>query len=132
MTDQVHHHPPRPGRPFNTSTPLGQLMQERGLRVKDVGFGTRINQRTLSDYLAGRRPMLSRHLALLSAYLQVSPAVLLGRTEVMSARGGPAQAPDRPSVPEPIDRWVSLVSPPGSSTGNAAPENSHRPGSRPD
>lgn len=31
-------HLPRPGRPFNTSTPLGQLMWQRGCGVNTLSF----------------------------------------------------------------------------------------------
>lgn len=57
------------------------------MQVKDVGVGTGINQRTLSDYLAGRKPIIPRHCALLSEYLQVPPAVLLGKEPQQGNRG---------------------------------------------
>lgn len=59
------------GRPFNQSQPLGKAMAFRGYRVKEVEFATGINYRTLSNYLAGRDEIPTRHATLLAELLQV-------------------------------------------------------------
>lgn len=64
------------GRPFNTSTRMGKLMVARGLRVRDVGHGAQINDRQISDYLAGRKIPTARQQARLVAYFKVPPEKL--------------------------------------------------------
>ncbi len=71
-------HLPRTGRPFNTTTPLGRLMLDRGYGVNTVEQATGINHRTISDYLAGRKAISGRHIATLCEEFQVSKQVLLG------------------------------------------------------
>lgn len=66
-----------PGRQYPTHTPLGKLMRHYGLRVKDVDQHTGISYRTLSDYLANRKPMLPRHQLLLAALFHVAPEQLV-------------------------------------------------------
>ena len=72
----------RPGRPFNTSTPLGHLMRDRGYGVNTLSFATGINQRTFSDYLAGRRAIRARHLAILCDLFDVSRDAVTGSAAV--------------------------------------------------
>lgn len=43
------------GRPFNTTTPLGQMMARKGVRVGDMAAVAGIPERHVSDYLAGRK-----------------------------------------------------------------------------
>jgi hypothetical protein len=62
-----------PGRQYPTHTPLGQLMRHYGLRVKDVESRAGISYRTLSDYLANRKPILPHHRSVLSQLFQVPP-----------------------------------------------------------
>ena len=65
-------------RPFNTTTPLGQLMWQRGYTVKGLEQATGISYRTISDYLADRKPMLSQHLVTFTVEFNVPREVLLG------------------------------------------------------
>lgn len=61
------------GRPYNTSTPLGQRMDALGLSLNRVAAQTGISHRKLSDYLANRRPIMLPHLEVLCEYLDVDP-----------------------------------------------------------
>jgi hypothetical protein len=61
------------GRPFNTETPLGRIMWDRGFRVFEVAHATGINARTLTEYLAGRKPLKGSHLSLVADFLDVHP-----------------------------------------------------------
>lgn len=63
-------------RPFNTSTPLGQILLERGLSVRELAEGTGIHSRTLSDYLANRVPILRHHLIEICDALDLEPEEL--------------------------------------------------------
>lgn len=65
-------------RQFNRSTPLGQLMHARGYSVRSLAESTGVNQRTICDYLAGRKTILPKHLARFSEEFGVSKEVLLG------------------------------------------------------
>jgi len=65
-------------RPFNTSTPLGQLMWQRGYTVKGLEQAVGISYRTISDYLADRKPILSQHLAAFSTEFNVPRDVRFG------------------------------------------------------
>jgi hypothetical protein len=64
------------GRRVPSHTPLGAIMLHRGIRAYVLAGQTQISDRTLTEYLAGRRPIRSDHLARLSQYLQVSPQAL--------------------------------------------------------
>lgn len=64
-------------RPFNTSTPLGQFMQSEGYNVMEVSHISGIYVRTLSDYLAGRKPIPDYHLNDLADALGVQPEELV-------------------------------------------------------
>lgn len=64
------------GRPFNTSQPLGQLMSAHHLTVKEVSYATEINERTLSDYLNGRKGISNKHLVRLCALFDCEPEEL--------------------------------------------------------
>lgn len=81
------------GRPFNTSTPLGQLMLQRGYTVKRLETELGIGHRVMSDYLAGRQRISAKHLALLSAEFQVNVAVLTGAEKINTATTPRAPAP---------------------------------------
>lgn len=65
-------------RQFNTSTPLGQLMWQRGYTVKGLERATGISYRTISDYLAGRKPIIPKHIIEFTAEFNVPREVLLG------------------------------------------------------
>ncbi len=60
-------------RPFNTSTKLGRLLKESGLRKWELGFASGINERTLTEILAGRRGLSNKELTALCAVFQVEP-----------------------------------------------------------
>ena len=66
------------GRPFNQSTPLGRIMYQRGISVKQLEHATGISYRTISDYLAGRKPIIPKHIAKFSAELDLPREVLVG------------------------------------------------------
>lgn len=93
-------------RPFNRSTPLGQLMHERGYSVRSLAESTGVNQRTICDYLADRRTILPKHIARFSDEFGVSKEVLLGiKTE-------PTPKPYRGKKATPADitnAWVRRV-----------------------
>lgn len=64
-------------RGFNRSTPLGALMHENDWSVREMSASTGVNERMMSDYLAGRRPISSKHLVLFAAALGCLPSDLL-------------------------------------------------------
>lgn len=61
----------RIGRPFNTHTPLGKLMELNNLSVQDVVMATGINARVLSYYLAGHRMISQADLLKLVAFFEL-------------------------------------------------------------
>lgn len=67
------------GRPFNQSTPLGQILWKRGYTLKRIEAATGIGHRKMSDYLAGREPISPKHMALLSAELDLPREAILGQ-----------------------------------------------------
>jgi lambda repressor-like predicted transcriptional regulator len=71
------------GRKYPTHTPLGQIMYERGLSVKQMDTMSGVYNRTLCDYLANRWPITKAHLALLSDALDVHPDDLIPTTPPM-------------------------------------------------
>lgn len=81
-------------KPFNTSTPLGQLMVRDGYSVNSLAHASGVNVRMLSDYLASRRTLSARHMAKFSDLFDVSRDVLLGVVEM--------------DQPEPVERVVEL------------------------
>lgn len=62
----------RRGRPFFTDTPLGKILDARGLKVKDVVNGAGMNPRTMSDYMSNRRPISAPHALALAKFLGIS------------------------------------------------------------
>ena len=74
-------------RPFNTSQPLGKIMEHRQLRVKDVEAMSGISYRTISDYLAGRRDITDDHAVLLSEALSVPAGWLDPRVSSPPTKG---------------------------------------------
>ena len=70
------------GRLFNaTATPLGRVMWDRGIRAYEVAHATGINARTITEYLAARKPMQNGHRALISEYLDIDPRDLAYEVE---------------------------------------------------
>lgn len=93
-------------RPFNRSTPIGQLMHQRGYSVRSLAESTGVNQRTICDYLASRRDILPKHLAAFSEEFGVSKEVLLGLTTQ------PVPKPYRGKKATPADitnAWIKKV-----------------------
>lgn len=66
-------HRPAGGRPFNQSTNLGKIIDHRGYTVIEVASGSGVYPRTMSDYLADRKPISLEHRAKLAAFLKVDP-----------------------------------------------------------
>ena len=81
-------------KPFNKTTPLGQLMWQHGYTVNSLSRHTGINVRILSDYLAARRDFTPKHLAILVAEFDTPRAVLVG---------------DMPVGPTPHNRQIATV-----------------------
>ena len=61
------------GRPFNTVTKLGQVMERDGWTVNEVSALSGVNARKMSDYLAGRERMNRTHLFAIAEAIQVAP-----------------------------------------------------------
>ena len=57
-------------RAFNTSTKLGKLLQKSGLKKLELGYASGINERILTELLAGRRKFTNSELVRLCAVLQ--------------------------------------------------------------
>lgn len=68
------------GRPFNTSTPLGQIMKRQQLRVTDVASMSGMSERKLSDLLAGRKPIKPVDAVYLARALSVTIDDIMGTT----------------------------------------------------
>jgi HTH-type transcriptional regulator/antitoxin HigA len=64
---------------------LSQLIEARGVTQRSVAAGTGLPESTISDLLAGRRKFNRGHIAKLSAYFKVSPAVFFGLREAVEA-----------------------------------------------
>lgn len=60
-------------RPFSTKTKLGRLLKEAGLKKWELGYASGINERTLTEMLAGRRGFTNRELTALCAVLECEP-----------------------------------------------------------
>ncbi len=63
------------GRKPRTTSPLGQLIAQRGVRKQDVAAATGIPLRTMHRLIAGQRPSLEQ-LARLAKAFDVSPTVI--------------------------------------------------------
>lgn len=66
-------------RPFNASTPLGQMMRARAMSVQQLQAKTGIHNRTISNYLADREPILGSHLVRLCEALDCFPEEIRSR-----------------------------------------------------
>jgi transcriptional regulator with XRE-family HTH domain len=66
------------GRKYPTKTKLGAVMSERGLKMYDVAAQARMDPRSISDYLAARKPIPPHRLARLSMVLDVDAENLVG------------------------------------------------------
>lgn len=63
-------------RQFPTHTPLGHYMSTLGYTAADFSAVTNIHPRTLTEYLAGRKPMLPHHQVAAAEILDCDPADL--------------------------------------------------------
>jgi hypothetical protein len=94
------------GRPFNTSTPLGKLMADRGYTVKGLESATDISYRTISDYLAGRVPIRSHHMAILTDTFDVSRDVLLGYEDIESTQQPVVPPVSKSELDDVVAQWL--------------------------
>jgi Cro/C1-type HTH DNA-binding domain len=69
------------GRRVNTTSKLGAMIHQRGLKVYDVCYGTRLNYSTLNHYNNLRRPIRPDHLRKLADFFDVEPEELVGRVD---------------------------------------------------
>ena len=70
------------GRSFNATRPLGKLMVANGWNCRDVERMTDIYSRTLSDYLAGRKPFTVQHARQICEGLGCRPEDILSPGEL--------------------------------------------------
>lgn len=61
------------GRPINTSTPLGRIMSAQGITVMQLARDCLVNERMISYYTSGQRPIAPHHLAIISEVLGRDP-----------------------------------------------------------
>lgn len=59
------------GKPFNQITPLGKVMAREGWRLRDLAAVSGVCERTISDYLAGRKTISMYHAWPISEALEV-------------------------------------------------------------
>lgn len=64
-------------RPYPTHQPLGRIMAEQGWTAAELAAATGIYPRTLTEYLAGRKPFLDHHLSDIALALDVPAADLI-------------------------------------------------------
>ena len=64
------------GARFPTHTPLGQIMWEDNLTVREVALQTGIHPRIMTEYLSGRLPITAGHMAKLTDMLDMDPEEL--------------------------------------------------------
>lgn len=62
---------PGAGRPFATGTKLGQAMNVKGMRAYQLAGKAEVSNRTLTEYLAGRKRITDAHAFKLAAALGV-------------------------------------------------------------
>ncbi len=69
------------GRPIPTHTKLGDKIVELNLKVADVSAHTGIYTRTMTEYIAGRKALLPKHLVALARFLECDPEDITGLVE---------------------------------------------------
>lgn len=67
------------GRPLGNSTPLGKILNERGIRLYELALASQIPERQLSGYVNGHAEFYDHHLTAISDALDVEPGELLTR-----------------------------------------------------
>lgn len=77
-------------RPYNTETPLGQLMKQYGLACKDLVQHLGINRRILTYYLARERKISPNHLYLIMEFFGITDANVLEYELVEKKEFGPS------------------------------------------
>lgn len=70
--------PSHRGRPFPTTQPLGRIAYARGFTLSELANLSGVYVRTLTEYVAGRKPIQPHHLLPLAKALGVSEKELLG------------------------------------------------------
>lgn len=75
--------------PIEESTPaqmLASLIEERGIKQKDLAAATEIPISTISELISSKRPFTRNHLERISGYFKVSPAAFVQvKPELMTA-----------------------------------------------
>ena len=69
--------PGKEGRQYPRNTALGRVAAHRGIKAKDLSARSGVHPRTLTEYLAGRKPIREQHVLPLAEVLQCPPEVLL-------------------------------------------------------
>lgn len=64
------------GRPHSTATVLGELLVDAGMTVFDLAVQSGVHNRTLTEYLAGRKAILPHHRLRIADVLDVDPEEL--------------------------------------------------------
>lgn len=64
------------GRPFNTTSPLGQWMVAERCGVRDLSRKSGVNERTISNYLARRTKILDAHTVIFTRVTGLSAGAL--------------------------------------------------------
>lgn len=66
----------RVGRPYNTTTPLGRILADKAMYVAELDRLSGVNQRTITEFLARRKPMHQHHVDAIARVLDVDPGEL--------------------------------------------------------
>lgn len=64
------------GRKYPTDTNLGKLMAYLDMTKKELAFESDVNERTLTEYLAGRQKISPDHRARIARALDIDPRLL--------------------------------------------------------
>ena len=64
-------------RPVNQTTPLGRIMHAQGVSVMQLARDCLVNERMISYYTSGQRPISPTHLAIISEVLGRDPEELV-------------------------------------------------------
>ena len=72
-------------RPFPTHTPLGKALRASSMTVAQLSAASGVYNRTLTEYLAGRKLWSVRHLTKVAEALNVEPEELMYQPETVDA-----------------------------------------------
>jgi len=70
-------------RPFPTHTPLGKALRASSMTVAQLSAASGVYNRTLTEYLAGRKLWSVRHLTKVAEALNVEPEELMYQPETV-------------------------------------------------